>query len=191
MSVFRWTAPVFKLASRRWSVDDFCRYASLLRAYVPSGGRLIDLAGGTGDLGAGVAACLDARVLIADATGQMLARVDPHPSVSVSLTTADRLPFPDASFDALICSDAFHHFPDQDAVTDEIARVVRPGGGVLILDFEPIGVMRVAAVLERLVGEPATFLGAEDLQKLLHRKDIHGGFTRQSRISYTFLGVRG
>ena len=100
--------------------------APALRA---TGGIFADLGGGTGDLGAGVARALGARVIIVDPTPQMLRRVDAEPLVSVRLAPAEALPFADAYFDAVLCCDCFHHFRDQDAAAREIARVVRPGAG--------------------------------------------------------------
>jgi ubiquinone/menaquinone biosynthesis C-methylase UbiE len=190
MSIFRWTAPLFKLASRRWSANDFAALAGMLRPFVPPSGQIIDLAGGTGDLGLGVAAALNAHVVVADTTAQMLARVDAAPFVSVTLASAEHLPFPSGRFDALLCSDAFHHFRDQTAATQEIARVVRPGGAVLILELEPTGAVRLAAGLERLVREPAAFLRSDQLVTLMACHGIDGTITRRRGVNYSFLGVR-
>jgi len=42
------------------------------------------------------------------------------------------LPFPDASFDAVIASEVLEHIPDDSGAISEIARVVRPGGRVAV-----------------------------------------------------------
>jgi SAM-dependent methyltransferase len=47
---------------------------------------------------------------------------------------AQRLPFQDASFDALTCLDAINHFPDRRGVLKEWRRVLRPGGRLLLTD---------------------------------------------------------
>ena len=39
-----------------------------------------------------------------------------------------RLPFPDDTFDRIICSEVFEHIPDDSAAMAELARVLRPGG---------------------------------------------------------------
>ena len=45
-----------------------------------------------------------------------------------------RLPFDDASFDAVICVDAINHLPDRRATLREWARVLKPGGRVVFTD---------------------------------------------------------
>jgi SAM-dependent methyltransferase len=47
------------------------------------------------------------------------------------LSLDGRLPFPDASFDAVLSTDTFEHVMDLDLAFSEIARVLRPGGSLL------------------------------------------------------------
>jgi ubiquinone/menaquinone biosynthesis C-methylase UbiE len=189
MSFFSWAAPLFKLAGRRWSEDDFRAVASILRPYASGERPILDLGGGTGQLGAGVAAVLGTQAVIADATPQMLVRVAANPHVSVTLASAQALPFPDGHFDALICSDAFHHFRNQDEAVREMARVVRPGGGVLILDLEPKGLIRAAALVERALREPATFMSIPQIIAFMAERGIIGTATSHRVHSYSFLGT--
>lgn len=188
MSMFRWLAPVFKQAARRWSENDFRLLADRLSPFVSYGGVFLDLGGGTGDLGAGVARSLAAGVIVADQERQMLLRVSGDPLVSVRLARAEALPFPDSSFDAVLCSDAFHHFRDQNAAAFEMARVVRPGGGVLLLEFSPAGWGRFVIVLEKLMREPAAFMTPAGLQDFLAARGIRGTTKPERGISYSFLG---
>ncbi|WP_330232228.1 methyltransferase domain-containing protein [Nocardia sp. NBC_00508] len=50
--------------------------------------------------------------------------------------TAYHLPFPDASFDVVRCERVYQHLDDPAAATAEIARVLRPGGRVLLIDSD-------------------------------------------------------
>lgn len=56
-------------------------------------------------------------------------------SVRFHLGDAERLPFPDACFDALVCECAFCTFPDKPTAAGEFARVLRPGGRAGITDI--------------------------------------------------------
>ena len=48
---------------------------------------------------------------------------------------AEDLPFDDGIFDTVICANSFHHYPDPQAFFDEVARVLRPGGRLVLRDY--------------------------------------------------------
>ena len=48
--------------------------------------------------------------------------------------SAQQLPFADQTFDAVICTAAFHHFPNAQQALEEFRRLLRPGGTLLISD---------------------------------------------------------
>ena len=47
---------------------------------------------------------------------------------------SERLPFATGSFDIVTCSNSFHHYPRQDRAVLEMARVLKPGGRLMIVD---------------------------------------------------------
>jgi ubiquinone/menaquinone biosynthesis C-methylase UbiE len=55
-------------------------------------------------------------------------------NVAYELADAESLPFDDASFDAVTCRIAPHHFPNPQAFIAEVARVLRPGGRFGLVD---------------------------------------------------------
>ncbi|GIH06449.1 hypothetical protein Rhe02_45160 [Rhizocola hellebori] len=61
------------------------------------------------------------------------------------------LPFPDASFDLIVSSLSLHHWDDPEAAAPELARVLRPGGRVVIYDFRfaPFDKLAAASRAER------------------------------------------
>lgn len=59
--------------------------------------------------------------------------------MTFTVGTAQELPLPDASFDVVTCTLAMHHIPArrrEDALA-EMYRVTRPGGRLLVADFDP------------------------------------------------------
>jgi ubiquinone/menaquinone biosynthesis C-methylase UbiE len=55
-------------------------------------------------------------------------------NVTTKQGAAESLPFPDASFDIAIVRQAPHHYADVPAAVKEMARVVKPGGRVIVID---------------------------------------------------------
>jgi demethylmenaquinone methyltransferase / 2-methoxy-6-polyprenyl-1,4-benzoquinol methylase len=130
------------------------------------GTRLLDVATGTGDLAA-LASARGAFVVGLDITWRMLelaAAKTPVPSPGFVRGDMLALPFPDASFDVVTTGYGVRNAPDLGRALDEIARVVRPGGQFLSLDFDrPEKVMLRAPYLAYL-----TCVGSL-LGLLLHR----------------------
>lgn len=133
-------------------------------ADVRQGERALDLAAGTGDIAFAVAA-RGARTVALDLTHRMLqlAREKSH---AASCITGDMtsLPFRSASFELITTGYGLRNVPDLNAAIDEIARVLKPGGRLLSLDFNrPANAIVRAAYLSYL-----TIVGAT-LGWLLHR----------------------
>ena len=106
--------------------------------------HVLDVACGAGALVVGIAPHVE-RAVGADFSGGMLdlARsrlraagdVEQLGNVEFVQAPSDALPFEDASFTALVCTTALHHFPDAQASIDEMARVLEPGGRLVIGDM--------------------------------------------------------
>ena len=81
-----------------------------------------------------------AKVIASDYAPAMLAEaktfIDAQGVTNVEYAEADaeNLPFPDAMFDLVTCRVAAHHFPDAFKFVTESARVLKPGGALLVQD---------------------------------------------------------
>src|SRR2546423_9833196 len=94
--------------------------------------EVIDLAAGTGKLTRELVP-LVRRVIAVEPSGDMLRTLAAGvPGAETLEGTADRIPLPDSSVDGLFTAEAFHWFATREAVS-EIARVVRSGGGLVLL----------------------------------------------------------
>ncbi len=100
-------------------------------------GRILEVAIGTGrDLPHYPA---DATVTGIDLSPAMLAiarqrAADLGREVDLREGDAERLPFPDGSFDTVVCALSLCSIPDPAAAVGEMARVLVPGGQLLLLD---------------------------------------------------------
>jgi demethylmenaquinone methyltransferase / 2-methoxy-6-polyprenyl-1,4-benzoquinol methylase len=108
------------------------------------GQRALDVAGGTGDLASGMAGQVGAngRVVLTDINAAMLSRgrdtlIDRgHVSnVSFAIANAECLPFPDSTFDCVTIGFGLRNVTDKAAALRSMARVLRPGGQLLVLEF--------------------------------------------------------
>jgi demethylmenaquinone methyltransferase/2-methoxy-6-polyprenyl-1,4-benzoquinol methylase len=127
------------------------RYAALLsfgqdarwRRYLVSRTRagpadtVLDVATGTGAVVAELIRRTGCRVVGLDQSAEMLAEAGRRLPAAVELVEgeADRLPFPDVSFDALTFTYLLRYVDDPGATLRELARVVRPGGTIAGLEF--------------------------------------------------------
>jgi len=97
-----------------------------------AGSKVVDLAAGSGRLTRALARRF-AGVVAVEPNDEMRGVLSQRSAdVRVLAGTAERMPLPDSSADAVFVGDAFHWF-DGAAAVDELARVVRPGGGVALL----------------------------------------------------------
>ncbi len=159
-------APLYDRVMR---APDPTRLRSLLELPVP--GLLLDAGGGTGRLAR--ALCGGAgRWVICDLSLPMLRQAKGSwpgdCAVRLNLARAERLPFPANRFDRIVVVDAFHHFADQPGAARELARVLRPGGRLVIEEPDirrPW--VKLIALAETLAGMGSRFRRGEEIAALL------------------------
>jgi len=126
-------------------LDGAWRRTTVAAAALPPGGDALDVGTGTGDLAIEWARSdPTARVVGIDYTGPMLAlapakadRAQLAERTTFARADGHRLPFADASFDAVASAFVLRNFSDLAAAYAEMARVVRPGGRVVALEICP------------------------------------------------------
>jgi ubiquinone/menaquinone biosynthesis C-methylase UbiE len=133
------------------------------------GDRLLDVGCGSG-AAVRAAASIVAHAVGVDLSQGMIGRArelaGATPNVEFQVADAEALPFDDAMFTTLLCTTSLHHYPNPSSAVAEMARVLTPGGRIVIADM----------VSDRLV---MRVLG----QVLRHTQPSHVGCQRSSGLA--------
>jgi demethylmenaquinone methyltransferase/2-methoxy-6-polyprenyl-1,4-benzoquinol methylase len=104
--------------------------------------QVLDVASGTAGVALQLAERSSARVIAVDLTeamlrvgGDRIRRAGRESRISLGVASAERLPFPDASFDAVTFTYLLRYVTDPAATVAELARVLKPGGVLANLEF--------------------------------------------------------
>jgi demethylmenaquinone methyltransferase / 2-methoxy-6-polyprenyl-1,4-benzoquinol methylase len=114
-------------------------------ANLREGDRVLDIAGGTGDLARAFARKVGAsgRVVHTDINEAMLRTgrdrlLDEGLALPTTLCDAEKLPFKEGGFDLVSVAFGLRNMTHKDQALAEMARVLRPGGRLLVLEFSKV-----------------------------------------------------
>jgi len=118
------------------------RESILDNARVSAGERVLDVGCGTGTLGLAAKRRVGAKGQVhgIDPSKEMIARARAkanRKSVAIvfDIASAQKLPFPDASFDVVLSSLMLHHLPDREQAVAEMRRVLTPSGRLMVVEL--------------------------------------------------------
>src|SRR5262245_30613970 len=118
-------------------------YDVVARGAPLAGRELLEVGCGRGGGAAYVARAFDPRRVVAvDLSPRAIALCRSRfrqPNLSFQVGDAERLPFPDGAFDAVLNVESSHCYGRFDLFLGEVRRVLRPGGHFLYADFRPAG----------------------------------------------------
>lgn len=115
------------------------------QAGIRKGFRILDVAGGTGDLAEAFAkqAGKEGEVWLTDINEAMLTEgrdrlLNKGTLLPVAVCDAEKLPFPDNYFDRVMVSFGLRNMTHKDIALSEMHRVLKPGGKMMVLEFSKI-----------------------------------------------------
>ncbi|RZS43119.1 methyltransferase family protein [Herbihabitans rhizosphaerae] len=124
-------------AGRRMSPDALRTWMEAFARHLPQSRPLawLDLGSGAGRLTPSLANAFGGPVHGVEPSDKMRARAlaeAGHPDVTYSAGSAEHIPLPDASCDAALLFFVWHHVADHERAAQELRRVVKPGGTLLV-----------------------------------------------------------
>lgn len=145
-----------------------------------SGAHVLDIGCGVGLLHPYIRGAVE-KLAGADVSGSSIeiARKN-NPGVDYAVYDGTALPYPDGSFDCALAVTVMHHVPPEQwpAFMAEAARVVRPGGQVIVIEHNPLNPATVWAVRRAPMDENAVLLGAGTVRDLMLQARLRAPATR-------------
>jgi demethylmenaquinone methyltransferase/2-methoxy-6-polyprenyl-1,4-benzoquinol methylase len=145
---------------------------------LPTEGSLLDAGGGTGRISFHLVRHVS-HVVICDLSFPMLVQARRKCGLMPVKAHAEKLPFPDHSFDRVLVVDALHHFCDQICALTDLLRVLKPGGRLLIEepDIESFPV-KLVALMERMLRMNSRFLSQKSLRRIIESLGVSPRFEK-------------
>jgi ubiquinone/menaquinone biosynthesis C-methylase UbiE len=138
---------------------------------LPEHGFLLDAGGGTGRVAQLFDKC-SSNIIIVDISYAMLNQAMKKKGLPSVCSKTETLPFVDHSFDRIVMVDAMHHVIDQKITVQELWRLVKPGGRIIIeepnIKFLSV---KLVALAEKLALMRSRFLSGEQIAGLFPVKD--------------------
>jgi demethylmenaquinone methyltransferase/2-methoxy-6-polyprenyl-1,4-benzoquinol methylase len=156
-------------------------------ANLPSDGIILDAGGGTGRV-AQYFRGASAQVLVADESLKMLREAQKKDGLQPVVSLTERLPFQNDAFDCIIMVDALHHVADQQKTVDELWRILKPGGRLIIeepnIHFLAVKLM---ALFEKLALMRSHFLSPRQILDLFQGKPSMGRVELEDRLAWIII----
>lgn len=203
-AMFGSIAPRYDFVTRilSYGMDRKWKRLGVERAALPENATVLDLAGGTGDFSKLVREKLPkSRSVVVDITEEMLRLARASGLDEAVCGDATALPFADGSFDCVFIGYGLRNFPNLKTALAEIARVTRPGGLMVSLDFflppNPVfrelylGYLWAQGAIWGLMlhGRPRTYSYiADSLRSFVSMKDLS---SMLQRMGYKRIDTRG
>lgn len=158
---FDFLAPIYDNVIK---ATDFSMIEALLK--FPISGFLLDAGGGTGRVSNALSGNLSS-IIVADLSLPMLKKTFQKQKISPVCTHTEFLPFPSNYFERIIMVDAFHHVCDQLVTANELWRVLKRGGRLVIEEpnINRFGV-KMVALAEKVALMRSHFVSPVKIQNL-------------------------
>ena len=137
---------------------------------LPLNSRILDAGGGTGRVGQWLHKN-SSQTVIVDLSIAMLRQAADKKGLVTVCSKTEEMPFPDYSFDRIVMVDTLHHVINQVETAQEMWRLVKPGGKIVIeeLNIDNFGV-KLVAIAEKIALMRSRFLSGKQIAEFFYNK---------------------
>jgi demethylmenaquinone methyltransferase/2-methoxy-6-polyprenyl-1,4-benzoquinol methylase len=161
---------------------DLKRLISLLK--LPAKGRMLDAGGGTGRVSSRLRTMID-EVVVCDLSFSMLKQAKLKSRLWMAQSHIEQLPFPDESFERIMVVDALHHFCDQRQSIQELLRVLKTGG-CLVIEEPNIDkfIIKWVALAEKLFLMRSHFSSSDEILSIINEQGFNAYVDKDDRFFF-------
>jgi len=161
---------------------DLKRLINLLK--LPARGRMLDAGGGTGRVSSRLRPMID-DVVVCDLSLPMLKQAKHKGRLWTAQSHIEQLPFPDESFDRILVVDALHHFCNQQQSIQELLRVLKTGGR-LVIEEPNIDkfIIKWVALAEKLFLMRSHFSSSDEIVTMIKEQGFNAGVDSDNRFFF-------
>lgn len=159
---------------------DLKRLISLLK--LPSKGLMLDAGGGTGRVSSRLRTMID-EVVVCDLSLSMLKQAKLKGCLWLAQSHIEQLPFPDESFERIMVVDALHHFCNQRQSIQELLRVLKTGGR-LVIEEPNIDkfIIKWVALAEKLFLMQSHFSSSDEIIAMINEQGFNADVDKDDRF---------
>ncbi|MBC7836803.1 class I SAM-dependent methyltransferase [Acetobacteraceae bacterium] len=187
MTFFDLVAPIYeKLRSRTYKTA--ARLQEIVE-FKPTD-IVVDVGGGTGAIAKHFVGKVHS-ITVVDPSEKMLAECRKHPDLVCALGSGEALPAPSESADKIILVDAFHHIREQGKAIMEIKRVLKKGGLIVAVEYNPATFDgRAVKVLEKILRLGSHFHRPQSLVKLFSSQGFEVKLFDENKKDYYLVAQK-
>ena len=158
------------------------RLANLLN--MPAKGRLLDAGGGTGRVSSRFRTMVD-DVVVCDVSLPMLKQAKRKGRLQTVQSRIEQLPFPDECFERILVVDALHHFYDQRQSIQELLRVLKTGG-LLVIEEPNIDnfIIKWVAFAEKFLLMRSHFCSSDEIIAMIKAQGVDAWVEKGDRFMF-------
>jgi ubiquinone/menaquinone biosynthesis C-methylase UbiE len=154
---------------------------------LPVQGCMLDAGGGTGRVAQGLGEYAS-PIVVADLSERMLRQAAAKDGLCTVCSHTETLPFSEATFDRIIIVDALHHVYDQAETAQELWRVLKPGGRLVIEEPDVRKtIVKLVALAEKIAFMRSHFISPPRILRLFQYSNAQLQIVREGYNAWVIV----